>query len=239
MNTKISASIALAALSLSLQHSPASSVIFSMNYSSIPNSTIQFNGAASSFQFNAANTGDEWAIGNTSGGTGSAVGLLGAFSSGPFAYGPITSTTVPGYGTAEAATVLGPLGGLSINDGGGYFLTGTVNWVQVETFNFIGGINANLNVNVTGLSYLGSNPDLLTLLAGGSGAMNLTFQFSPGQTLTDLTTGSGPYQTTYSGSISTTVVPEPSQTALLGLGLIALVIARLRKINQVVACPTK
>jgi hypothetical protein len=239
MNTKISASIAFAALCLSLQHSPASSVIFTMNYASIPNSTIQFNGTASSFQFNAANTGDEWAIGNTSGGTGSAIGLLGAFSSGPFSYGPITSTTIAGFGTVEAANVLGPLGGLSINDGAGYFLTGTVNWVQVETINSIGGLNANLNVNVTGLNYLGSNPDLLTLLAGGSGAMNLTFQFSPGKTLTDLTTGSGPYQTTYSGSISTTVVPEPNQTALLGLGLTALVIARLRKKNRVFACPTK
>jgi hypothetical protein len=239
MNLKISTLVVLSALSLSVQHSPASSVIFSMNYASIPNSTIQFNGTASSFQFNAANTGDEWTIGNTSSGTGSAIGLLGAFSSGPFSYGAIATTSVPGFGTIEAATVLGPLGGLSINDGGGYFLTGTVNWVQLETINSIGGLNANLNVNVTGLNYLGSNPDLLTLLAGGSGAMNLTFQFSPGKTLTDLTTGSGPYQTTYSGSISTTVVPEPSQTALLGLGLTALVIVRLRKKNQVVACPTR
>jgi hypothetical protein len=128
----------------------------------------------------------------------------------------------------ESALVTGPLGGLSINDNAGKFLTGTVDWVQVATHDNAGAINAALTVNVTGLTYTGSNPDLVTLAAGNPASMDLTFQFSPGMTLGDLTAGSGPYVTSYSGSISDTMspVPEPTTAGCLLLGMGTLILTR-------------
>jgi len=216
--------MAMAGLALSAVTSHAQ---LTLNYASTPGSTIQFNGAASSFQFNSSTlvfpapignyyVGSQWAIGSETGGTGSAIGLLGVVNNGPFIYGPITTTP----SSDEIANVIGPLGALSINDGVGQFLTGNVNWIQVETDNSIGGINATLIVNVGGLAYAGINPDLLTLVAEGPGSMNVSFQFSPSKMLSQLTSGSGPYNSSFSGSIS---VPEPMSAGVLLLGLGVLV----------------
>jgi PEP-CTERM motif len=192
-----------------------------LNFSSTTGATIQFNGSADSFQLNTSPSGSQWAIGSENGGTGSALGLVGLVGSIPFNYGAISSTTPFPGATLQVANVTGPLGALTINDGAGHLLTGNVNWVQLDTFDFSGGINASLMVNVTGLAYAGSNPDLKTLAGGGPVSMDLTFQFSPGKTLSDLSTGSGSYQTSFSGSIS--VVPEPASASilLLGLGILA------------------
>jgi hypothetical protein len=108
---------------------------------------------------------------------------------------------------------------LSINDGVGNFLTGNVDWVEVDTYNYAGGINSDLIFNVTDMTYAGTNVDLLTLVAESPGSMDLTFQFSPGKMLSRLTTGSGPYDTTFSGSLS--VVPEPTSLGLVVVGLAA------------------
>ena len=200
----------------------------SLNFSSISGSTIQFNGTADSFQFNAAvspaGPGYQWQIGNETGGTGSAIGLFGGVYNGPFSYGPISSATVGPF-TIDTANVLGPLGALSINDGLGSlpadYLTGSVNWIQIDTVDSIGGINAALVVNVTGLTYSGPNTDLSTLVAEGPASMNLSFQFSPGMTLSQLSEGTGSHITSYSGSVS--VVPEPSSATFILMGMGALV----------------
>ncbi|MFZ0828697.1 MAG: PEP-CTERM sorting domain-containing protein [Verrucomicrobiia bacterium] len=196
----------------------------SLNFSSLSGSTIQFNGFADSFQFNASNSGYQWQISNETGGTGSAINLFGGVNNGPFSYGPI-STAIVGPFTIDTANVLGPFGALSINDGLGVlpadYLTGSVNWIQIDTVDSIGGINAALVVNVTGLAYSGPNADLSTLVADGPASMNLSFQFSPGETLAQLSSGSGPYVTSYSGSVS--VVPEPSSVAFILMGMGTLV----------------
>jgi hypothetical protein len=195
-----------------------------LNFSSTIGSAIQFNGTDSSFQFDSSTVsgpflGSQWQIGSESGGDGSALGLLGSFGNNTFSYGPIT-TIISGSDIDESATVTGPLSALVINDGSGN-LTGTIDWVQIATHDFGGVINAGVTINVTGLAYAGTNADLLTLLADGSGALDLTFQFSPGETLSDLTTGSGPYDTSYSGSLS---VPESTSAGFLLLtGLGALI----------------
>jgi hypothetical protein len=209
-----------------------------LNFSSTPGSTIQFNGNGSSFQFDPSTSpvfggvfnGSQWLVGSQTGGTGAAIGLLGLFNNGPFSYGPIT-TVINGSSVDESATVTGPTGGLQINDGSGFDLTGNINWGELSTHNYLGGINATLAVNITGLSYTGSNPDLTAIADGGSAAMDLTFQFAPGMSLADLTSGSGPYQTSYSGSLAT-VVPEPTSIGCLLLGLGVLTIARRAKQNQ-------
>ncbi len=234
--------MAMAVASLILSN-VSSQAQLSLNFSSSPGgppaggSTIQFNGTNSSFQFNIASTpysipnppfapfvvnyyvGSQWSITSETGGTGSALNLLGwvnssPFTNSPFNYGPIVTN-----GIDETANVLGPLGMLQIYDNAGNLLTGTVDWEQVATHGFGGAINASLTVNITNLVYLGSNPDLQTLAADSPGSMDLTFQFSPGMTLGDLTSGPGPYMTSYSGSLS---VPEPTSLGLGVLGLAAL-----------------
>jgi hypothetical protein len=207
-----------------------------LNFSSSPGSTIQFNGGSDSFQFNpstftgfgGAYTNTQWFVGSENGGTGSAVGLFGSVGNGPFSYGPVTGAP----GALQSALVLGPLGALDIKDGSGFDVTGSVDWVQINTFNFSGALNASLVVNISDLSYAvgGSNPDLLSLVAGGSGQVTLTFQFSPGETLDQLSHGSSPFTTSYSGSISPT--PEPTTVGLLLLGLGGVITARVfRKTN--------
>jgi len=193
-----------------------------LNFASITGSTIQFNGASSSFQFNApavgTNVAPQWQIGSETGGTGSAIGLFGTFNNGPFSYGSITTSLYPGL-TVETATVIGPLGSLAINDGGGYSLTGNVNWIQVETVNSIGSLNGQLDVNVTALAYSGGNADLHTIVADGPASMNISFQFAPTEMLSQLSTGTGPYNTSFSGSMSVAApVPEPGTTVLAVMG---------------------
>jgi hypothetical protein len=203
-----------------------------LNFASTPGSTIQFNGNQSTFGYSPSASsifggiflGSNWEVGSENGGGTAAIGLLGTFNSGPFTIGTIT-TVVDGPNVDESAPVTGPGGVLSINDGSGFNLTGNVNWVDVATHNYAGGINSKLVVNVTDLSYGGSNADLAALSHAGSGQLDLTFQFAPGLSLADLTSGVGPYNTSFSGSL--TVVPEPTSTACLLLGLGALMVARI------------
>jgi hypothetical protein len=250
MNLIKSFAVTMAGLAISVVSSHAQLTLnFSSSSGGFPagGSTIQFNGTNSSFQFNPATTpyvipnppgppivvtyyvGSQWSITSVFGGTGSALNLLGSVNNGPFNYGPIT-TSIVGSHIDETADVIGPLGGLSISDNAGNFLTGNVNWIQLATHDFGGSINAGLTVNVTGLTYAGTNPDLEALAASGNGAMDLTFQFSPGMTLANLTTGSGPYQTSYSGSLSS--VPEPTTAGCLLLGMGVLTLTRRFRQNK-------
>jgi len=208
-----------------------SQATLSLDFSSTLGSSIQFNGASSSFQFNSSTispySGSQFYVTSEAGGTGAATGLLGVFNNGPFTYGAITSAA-----GEESATVTGPLAGLVIADGLGNNLTGNVNWVEISTFDFAGGINASLTINLTDLAYAGLNQDLKALVAGSNGALDLTFQFSPGKTLSDLTSGTGPYDTSFSGSLSVqTAVPEVNQVyAIFFLLLILSVTPWLRRL---------
>ena len=224
---KFNKACTVAVVSLALWAVPSYGQL-TLNFAANTGATLQFNGASDSFQFTSpAANGYQWHITSETGGS-SAIGLNGLFNNGPFVYGPIT-TTGSGITMVQKATVTGPLANLIINDGSGN-LSGTVNLVDVETFAASGsggGMNANLTVNLTGVTYSGSNPDLLFLKAHQPGTLDLSFQFSPGKTLTQLSTGTGPYATSFSGSLI--VVPEPSALALAGLGGLVLLHLRRRK----------
>ncbi len=216
MKTQVVSSVALGVLLAGASGVMAQSGII-LNFSSTGN--VVFGGSADTFTF--VPNGSQWDITSESGSanTGSAVGLLGGFSVGPFSYGPVTTS-----GMYESAPVTGPAGTLTIADGAGHDLTGSVNFIDVSTYGKVGGfINDNLMVNLSGLTYSGSNPDLIYLANNASPVLNLSFQFgSPGETLSELSTGAGGYTTSYSGSIAVTPVPEPSSLLMSGIGALGV-----------------
>jgi hypothetical protein len=211
------------------------------NFSNDTGSTIQFNGAAGvnspagavgSFQFNPGTsgtfTGSQWTITSVDGGlTGDSVGLQGSITpptGTAFYYGAITTN-----GALQTANILSgsTMGTLKIFDGSGY-LTGTVDMETISTYTqAFGGLNDQLQINLTNLSYSGTDSDLESMVASQPGTLAVTFQFSsPRHTLTELSTGTRPFTTSYAGSISE--VPEPSTEALMLGGLACLVLFRWR-----------
>lgn len=215
--------VALASLALTIASSSGQGL--TLNFAAMTNADIQFNGNSDSFQFVANATGYQWRITSETNGS-SALGLLGSFNGGPFSYGPISSTG-SGLILVQQAPVTGPLANLVINDGSGT-LNGNVNFENIETFaSALGVLNATLSVNLTNVIYTGLNPDLQYLTVNQPGTLTLSFQFDLGKTLSQLSTGSGPYDTSFSGSI--TVTPEPGTLTLAGLGGLALLLLRRRK----------
>ena len=186
-----------------------------LDFAGLPGSSIEFFGSSSQFQIGSS-TGSspfQWDITSV----GPASGLLGEFTGGPWTYGPVTSV-IPGV--YETANVIGPLGGFIISDGAGHFATGQVNWVQLDTLFSSGAVNAAAEVNVTDMQYNGMNSALLNLVQSGDGSVNISFQFNPSTDLMSLSSGSGPYDTSYSGSFAPVAIPEPGT---LMAGVIAFV----------------
>jgi PEP-CTERM motif len=206
-------------LALALSAAMTQAQIFS--FSALSGATMQFNGSASSFQFNNAPSGNQFSI--TLPSTSTAFGLQGSFTGGPWSYG-----TVMNDGGGLLTASVNPLQAvtLSINDGAGHLATANVTWGVLDTFGTAGGENAGLAVNLSDLSYTGLNHDLQTFFASPAGTLDLSFQFT-GMTLNDLTSGSGPYTTSFSGSLAPT--PEPGSLLVAGLGVVVLLGRRVFK----------
>jgi hypothetical protein len=208
--------------------SPAANAI-SINFASAGNATISFTGTGDTFTFNdstlaGASLGRDFVINNSSGSgaTGSSAGLYGNIS-GTYQIGAIT---VNGAAQAAAVTLASAVASnvFSISDGT-FTLLAFVNWLTIKTEGTSGTLNqAGGTLSLTGITYSGSNADLIALKNSslGNGIATVSFQFvDPQHTLTTLTADGAVNATSYSGSV--TSVPDGGATAaFLGLGLLGV-----------------
>jgi hypothetical protein len=172
-----------------------------MNYANTVGSSISFDGSG------------HFTIGTFDITSGSASGFLGNVA-GSFTIGAINTM----FGMSSAS-VLGT-GTLTISDGLNV-LTGNLNWVDIAQMGTLDGLNLTGTVNLTGITYSGSNADLMALAAAGSATDTLSFQFASGVTLSSLATTA--QSSSFSGTISASSVPDGGATvALLGFGLVGI-----------------
>ena len=123
---------------------------------------------------------------------GTAAGLV-AEITGTYTIGIITTA-----GSLSVAPVTG-IGTMVIHDGAND-LTATVQWIDIAQSGTLDFLNTSATVNLTGISYAGSNPDLVALKNAGSAVNAFSFQFVPGVLLSDLKSSS--HFTSFSGTIS-------------------------------------
>lgn len=193
--TTLLASVPLRAINLDFGSSPGAMLSFAGNgtFSFVDSAQGIYSGT--DFVINLSSSGRT--------GSNSAVGLLGNLG-GTFTLGAISS------GVA-AVTGSGPL---TITDGANLF-AGNVQWLQIHQAATSGNLNLSGVVNVTGITYGGSNQDLMELAAPGSASAVLSFSFaSPGYSLTQL--ASTPVTTSYNGDLHPSrSVPEGGSTLLI------------------------
>jgi hypothetical protein len=147
-------------------------------------------------------------------------GLIG----GTYAIGDIS---LGGLGLIASVTpvVGGGANTFTINDGATPF-TANIQWVKISTAvnGALGGLNQELQMNLSGFSYAGTNQELLALLADFQGTSTLSWQFATsGFDLNALkaASSSNRVETSYSGSINS--VPIPPTALLLGSGLLGMI----------------
>lgn len=161
-------------------------------------------------------------------GTNAGLGLQGSIG-GTFSY-TTASITSDGIGGESATLVGNGANTFTIIDNAGVPQTFSANiaGINISTAGTSGAINYTGSVNLTNVVYNGTNADLLILkqqtASPSGGIATITFQFIPGQSLTQLASGSlsSPItnSTSYSGTV--TSVPEPGSLAMAFTGVALL-----------------
>lgn len=214
---------------LGLALSPGARADISLNLANTSNSNVVFTPTGTSsnpsanFSFVPATPGGySFSITNSSG-VGDSVNDLGTLS-GTYSYSGVTTS-----GNTQTANVSGT-GVLDINDGSGHDFTGNVQGITIQTQGTGGTVNASGTINLSSVSYLGAQKDLLTLLGNSQyngGIVTLTFSFVPAKTLTQLGTTAGAptggYKSSFQGTVFAASTPEPSSMVLAGLGAVGLI----------------
>ena len=175
------------AVGIGLSAQVCSAVVF--HYSNTTNSFIQFAGD-NTFTFtpnsNSLQISD-----------GTAISLLGEIT-GTYTIGAVTTA-----GGVSTASVTGT-GTFVIHDGVNDF-TATVIWIDIQQGGSGDSLNVAGTVNLTGITYAGSNPDLLALKNAGTGINVLAFQFLPPLSLDSLKTV--PARNSFNGTVATASAP--------------------------------
>jgi len=193
-----------------------------LNFASGTGSLISFDGSGD-FGFTTTGTSDFTIQSQTNApGTVGDTGNIGPNSNDVFEIGPIV-------GGIEAE-VTGS-SGFSLTDGTGT-LAGTVTFGNIDQVGSGGGLNTfTTSVNLTGLTYSGTNA-ALTQLASSGGILTVGYSFGSAMTLAGLTTS--PATVSYGGTI-TTATPEPllSGLGLFGIGGLLITIRRRFQVSKV------
>lgn len=181
-----------------------------MDYSSDTNASINFDGHS---HFSFSPTVNNLTITLDGAATGLPGEVTGVFTIGTITTFPIGATApVSGSGT------------FVVHDGLSYDLKGDLVWIDITQVGTGDSLNISGLLNMTNITYGGTNPTLQTLAAAHSATNVLSFQFTPAVSLTSLK--NAPHTTSFSGSIS---VPDGGTTLLmLGLALSAVALLRRR-----------
>ena len=190
-----------------------------ISFINVSDAHIAFTGSSDSFTFADGVGGRDFRI-TGSDGAGDALGLLGNIG------GIFTIEGIAIAGGRESAVVSSTDGRFSIFDGT-VTLTSDIAWISIFTDGSTGGLNSGGALNLTNVSYAGSNADLLALAAGSDRTAGITFTFAPAMTLTDLTQNGATNRTAFDGAINEVArslhVPEGgSALSLLGLALLCV-----------------
>jgi PEP-CTERM motif len=209
--------LALAAL-LGLCFGPGARAGLVLDVAADVGANVEFNGSGTgaTFVFNNNGSGHGFDV-TASSGVGDSIGLHGTIG-GTYSY---TTASIVTSGLLQTAPVSTGGGTLTLTDASLNSLTSTITGVDVATMGTGGAVNVSGAINLMNVSYTGTNADLMELrneAQVGGGVVALTFQFVPGESLTQLAASGADHKTSYSGTI-TTSVPEPSS---LAIGCIAL-----------------
>jgi hypothetical protein len=210
MNSLLRKSASLLALGAALALTGTAHAV-SFTYSSENNSFIVFDGA-SNFEFTPA-------VNNFKVTSGSAAGALGEIT------GTYTIGAISVFGPVKTAPVSG-VGAFTIHDGSGFDLTGTLSWVNITQNGTGGNLNTVGNVNLTGVTYGGSNADLVALKNNTTAYNTLSFSFVPAVDLENLKNGPGSNSTSFSGTVTSNVPEGGLSLVMLGLALSSLAVVR-------------
>jgi hypothetical protein len=201
-----------------------------LDIATTPGADVEFTGSGNGAAVKNKNDGAGQANVDTStSGVGDAFGLFGSIG-GSYSYTTASITNpFPGVQFAPLST---SGGSLTITDASNLLLTGTIAGIDIATVGTGGALNLDGVINLTAVSYSGTNADLVQLrneaLTGG-GTVTISFQFASVTNLSQLAALGADSSTSYSGTITTASVPEPSTFALGGIGAIAVMGIHLRK----------
>ena len=185
-------------------------------------------GSGANLSFTAGSSGFDFQVGTSTGSTGN--GDLGTIS-GTYSF---TSASITPEGGGQQAPLTGS-GTLTINDGAGHNLTGTVTSLEKVETNAAGNslpINDLMVVNLTGMAYSGLQQDLLNLVHfdAGQAVLDLTATVAPSANLTTMSGSTFTGSETYSGDIGDIrITPLPGSALLLGTGLLGLALLGFRR----------
>ena len=186
-----------------------------LNFNSTGGSKIAFSGAPGTFSFtNSATTP-----------TFGATGFMFPDLSG--VVGRITGTFTIGTITGTPPNLDAPVTGRGLLEfwDGSTTLSATINMISIASDTGAGQTNANQVTNLTGISYAGTNPDLLAWMGENGHMANFNWSGATAAiSLTSLTTGSAK-TVSYSGNLLST--PEGgSSMVILGLSLLGIAAVR-------------